>query len=327
MMRPLHNMMHLHQGLMRLHQILPLLVLVGCGDAASHCRDDSECPGSVCVNGTCRMLAGAPDLAMMQLSDGGALPDLTPPSSPPTDAALALDALAASCSFNSDGVIQRSEAPILIGLGALYAVNPAGSTVPVNNTPTASGWDFSAAVANEAKVFDQILSPSGQWWSADFPTATYAEKLEDGQSILGVYLATADSIELLGLVSEQSGFQETELKYTTAIPVLKFPIAVNDHYTAESDISGLVNGIAFAGNDSYDITVDKRANTKVPAGTFDTLRLRINYKETVGFVDTTRVTYLHMTECYGAIARVRSQDNEPSNDFTQAAEYRRLATQ
>jgi hypothetical protein len=337
--------------MMRLHQILrasgspqarrsasprlrlgsPILLaaaLAGCSaDSSFHCRSDNDCGGSLCVNGVCRPLAPAPDLSSGTMPDGAVAADLAQPITPPADGGLALDALAASCSFNSDGVIQRSEAPFLVGLGALYAVNPSGSTVPVNLTPAAAGWDFSAAVANESKIFDQILSPSGQWWSADFPSASYAEKLEDGQPILGVYRAAADRLELLGLVSEQSGFQKTELTYATPISILRFPISVGDHFTAGSDLSGTLDGFAFFGHDSYDITVDKRANTKVPAGSFDTLRLRINYTQTVGLVDTTRITYLHLTECYGAVARVRSQDNEPSNDFTQAVEYRRLATQ
>jgi hypothetical protein len=52
----------------------------------------------------------------------------------------------------------------------------------------------------------------------------------------------------------------------------------------------------------------------------------MNYAQTEGLYSVTRVTYLHMAECYGAVARIRSTDNESSNDFTQAAEYRRLAS-
>ncbi len=304
------------------------VLLAGCGtDAAQGCRDDSECPGQLCVNGSCRSVAN-PDLTL--IGDGGSQgqPDLAIKQTFSSDGGLALDALAASCSFNSDGVIQRSEEPFLVGLGALFAVNPAGSTVPVNETAVSGVWDFSAAVANETKVFDQIQSPSGQWWSKDFPTATYAETLEDGQTVLGVYRASSDKLELLGLVSEQSGAQQTELTYATPVALLQFPISVGDHFTSQSSLTGTFDGLpGFIAQDSYDVTVDVRGTTKVPAGSFDSLRIRVNYSETVDFVTTTRITYLHMAECYGAVARVRSQDNETSNNFTQAAEYRRLATQ
>ena len=302
------------------------LSISGCGGATHACRGDDECGDGVCVNGACRPLA-SPDLASaLPATDGGVI-DLAQPV-PAQDGALALDAIASACTFNSDGVIDRSEEPFLVGLGALFAVNPAGSTTPVNETASNGTWDFSAVVTNETKVFDQILSPSGQWWSSDFPDATYAEKLEDGQSILGVYRVTSDRLELLGLVSEQSGLQQTELTYSTPIPLLEFPIHKDDHFTAQSNLTGMLNGFpGFIAQDSYDITVDARGTTRVPAGSFDTLRIRMSYTQTVNFVPTTRITYLHLAECYGAVARVRSQDNETSTDFTQAAEYRRLATQ
>jgi hypothetical protein len=305
---------------------LAFLAAACSSNSGMSCRGDNDCPGQACINGICRpIVGGQPDLSMIAPGSDGGDVDMAKSPLPPMDGGLGLDALAASCTFNSDGVIQRSEAPFLVGLGALYAVNASGTTVPVSES--GSSWDFSSAVSNESKVFDQILSASGQWWSNDFPTATYAEILEDGQTTLGVYRASNDKLELLGLVSEQSGFQQTELTYSTPISILKFPISVGDHFTSESDITGTYQGIAFVGHDGYDVTVDKRGTTKVPAGSFDTLRIRLNYTQMVGFVTTTRITYLHLAECYGAVARVRSQDNESSNDFTQAAEYRRLATQ
>jgi hypothetical protein len=334
--------MRLHQKMMRTHQnTKPALVALaalavvalqaGCdGGVTQACRGDRDCASGVCVNGACRPLTGAPDLSAgddgAPAGGDGSTNDLRP-APLPDGANTNLDALAASCAFNNDGVITRAEAPFVIGLGALYAVNPAGSTVPVSTVPGASGWDYTAPVTNETKVFDQLLAPSGQWWSGDFPDATYAERLQDGQNVLGVYRVSADQLELLGLVSDTSGLQQTSLKYATAIPVLKFPLALNDHWSAESDLTGTLNGFLFTAHDNYDLTVDRRATTKVPAGTFDTLRVRINYKQTIGFSVTTKITYLHLAECYGAVARLRSQDNEPSNDFTQAAEYRRLATQ
>jgi hypothetical protein len=297
------------------------------GGSATLCRGDAECRGGVCVDGACRPLADALDLALPPDAglDGNQGGDLRPAPAPPDG--WSPDALAAMCSFNGDGILQRSEEPFLVGLGALFAVNPAGSTTPVSLTPQSNAWDFSAPVPNETKVFDQLASPAGQWWSADFPTATFAERLVDGQALLGVYRASADKLELLGLVSDQPGLQQTRLIYATPPALIEFPLAVGQQWSAESDISGTLDGVAFFGHDAYSMLVDQRGTTKVPAGSFDTLRLRINYRETYGLISVTRITYLHLAECYGAVARIRSQDNETANDFTQAVEYRRLATQ
>ena len=102
-------------------------------------------------------------------------------------------------------------------------------------------------------------------------------------------------------------------------------MSVGTTWTAESDVSGTASGFAFFAHEKYVFAVDKRGTTRTPAGSFDTLRLQMSYSQLYGALTTTRITYLHLAECYGAVARVRSKDNESSADFTQAAEYRRLA--
>ncbi len=303
-----------------------LAALVGAGcDESTGCRSDSECPGGACVVGMCRPLpdlgggadaAGMPDLAMGQF-DAGASNDLA-----------GNDAVAPICNTNGDGVIEASEAPFIVGLGALYVVNPPNSTVTVDLTAKAGAWDFTAPVPGEQKVFDQLLPAGGQWWTADFPGATHAQKLADGQPLYGVYRATPAALKLLGIVSDTGGLQKTELTYATPIDVIRFPLKQGDTWTQTSGVSGFAQGVAVVGaTDTYTFTVDARGTTKTPAGQFDTLRLRFDYKEVYGFAVTTRITYLHLAECFGAVARIRSQDGEQKADFTQAAEYRRLATQ
>jgi hypothetical protein len=295
------------------------LALGGCHDDKSGCRIAEDCPvGDACVVGQCRPLAGA-DLS-------GAVADLGAADfATPIPDGWNPDALSASCTFNGDGTITRAEESFLVGLGALFAVNAPNTTVPVNNVAQSGTWDFSAAVSSEAKQFDQLVSPSGQWWASNFPTATYGERIDDGQQAYGVFRVDADKLVMLGVVSDQSGVSQTELTYATPIVVLQFPMSVGTTWTSESDVSGQASGIAFFAHEKYIFTVGERGMTKVPAATFDTLRLKMAYTQTYGALVTTRITYLHMAECYGAVARIRSQDNETSADFTTAAEYRRLA--
>ncbi len=299
-----------------------VLALSGCNgkSAAGGCRGDEDCAaGQACIVGQCRALANA-DLS-------GAVADLGAPAdfTTPIPDGWNPDALASMCTFNNDGTITRSEEQFTVGLGALFAVNAPGTTVPVNNVPQNNTWDFSAPVSSERKQFDQLVSPNGQWWAADFPTATYGERIDDGQQAYGIFRVGSDKLEMLGVVSDQNGTTKTELTYATPIVVLQFPMSVGTSWTSESDVSGLASGIGFFAHEKYLFTVDKRGMTKVPAATFDTLRLKMSYTQTYGALVTTRITYLHLAECYGAVARIRSQDNEQSADFTQAAEYRRLA--
>ena len=297
-----------------------IMALAGCGGEKSGCNVDDDCVvGDVCVNGQCRALAGA-DLSGV-VGDLGAGGDLATPIPDGWNP----DALTASCSFNGDGTITRSEEAFTVGLGGLFAGNAPNTTVPVNNVAQSGTWDFSSPVSGEAKQFDQLVDPSGQWWAGDFPTATYGERIDDGQQAYGVFRVGTDKLEMLGVVSEQNTFQRTELTYSTPIVVLQFPMMVGTTWTSESDVSGTASGIAFFAHEKYVFSVGERGMTKVPAATFDTLRLKMSYTQTYGALVTTRITYLHLAECYGAVARVRSKDNETSADFTQAAEYRRLA--
>ncbi|HXU72521.1 MAG TPA: hypothetical protein VN947_24530 [Polyangia bacterium] len=296
------------------------LVLAGCGGDKSGCRVDDDCAvGDVCVVGECRPLAGA-DLSGV-VGDMGAAVDLATPIPDGWNP----DALTATCTFNGDGTITRAEETFIVGLGALFAVNAPSTTVPVDNVAHSGVWDFSDPVSGEAKQFDQLVDPSGQWWGADYPTATYGERIDDGQQAYGVFRVGADKLEMLGVVSDQNGFNRTELTYTTPIVVLQFPLSVGTTWTSESDVSGTASGVAFFAHEKYVFSVGERGMTKVPAATFDTLRIKMSYTQTYGALVTTRITYLHMAECYGAVARVRSQDDETSANFTTAAEYRRLA--
>ncbi len=294
------------------------LALGGCNADKAGCRIDDDCAvGDACVAGECRPLASA-DMSGAAVDLGGLdfatpIPDGWNP-----------DALAASCTFNGDGIITSSEEQFIVGLGALFAVNAPNTTVPVNNVAQNGTWDFSAPVSSEMKQFDQLVDPAGQWWGADFSTATYGERIDDGEQVYGVFRVSADKLEMLGVVSDENGATKTELTYATPIVVLQFPLSVGTTWTSQSDVSGLADGIAFFAHESYAFDVDSRGMTKVPAATFDTLRLKMSLTRT-GEEATTQITYLHMAECYGAVARIRSQDNETSADFTTAAEYRRLA--
>jgi hypothetical protein len=309
------------RGLARALGLAAGLALVGCQSGETGCRESSECDGGVCVAGQCRPIVDS------DLAAADALGPVTDGAPAPNDGGLG-DAIAPLCSGNGDGVIARGEEPFLVGLGTLFAVNPSGQTVSVSLAESAGGWDYSTPVSGEQKDFDQLLAPAGRWWATDFSSATYAEILEDGQSLYGVYQVTDSALKLQGIVSANSGVGQTELTYATAIDTLRFPLKLGDTWTQTAAVSGWAEGVFVpAASDTYTFTVDARGTVKVPAGSFDTLRVRVDYSETVGLVTTTRITYLYIAECFGTVARIRSRDDEPSANFTTAAEYRRLATQ
>ena len=100
-------------------------------------------------------------------------------------------------------------------------------------SPHSGVWDFSRAGLRRAKQFDQLVDPSGQWWAADFPTATYGERIDDGQSALRRLPRQRRQARAARRRQRSGRPQQTELTYTTPIVVLQFPLAVGDHWTSE----------------------------------------------------------------------------------------------
>ena len=83
----------------------------------------------------------------------------------------------------------------------------------------------------------------------------------------------------------------------------------------------------YAGLDTYKISIDARGTAVLPFLSFDnTMRVHVDLTQTVpGGVSISRIQYLFFHECYGELGRMVSVINEPTEVFSNAAEFRRLA--
>lgn len=301
-------------------------LLPGCDSGKKSCRVDSECgAGLACANGTC-VPRGDVDMAVKQQAPQDLAGDDLALPGPPDG--FSADAFTAGCNFNGDGTIERSEIPAMPGLGGFFDVNPANSTTTVQVEPVNGVWDFSQVGATDEKIYEGLDAPSGQWWAADFPTASYSDLVDEGSQTYGVYQITDTQLLLLGLVSRSADYPETEYTYATPIVVLQFPFKKGDTWTTTSTASGWADGIYinpfYPAVETWKTTVDEAGTVKTPLATFQALRLRVDYTQDYG-TETTRIIYVWVAECYGAVARIQSQDGETNADFTTAAEYRRIA--
>ena len=300
--------------------LLALPGLSGCSGPAG-CRVDVECGGGlVCADGQCLPSRGQSD-ASSEL-DSGPRADMAQPGAPD---GFSADALTNGCPFNMDGIIQRAEIPAMPGLGGFFEATQTGTTATVDVKKHSGTWDFSAVGASDEKVFDGLTSPTGAWWATSFPDASYAQLLDASSGLLGVYKIEDTRLRLLGAVSATSGFGSTNVKYDPPIDVLRFPLSSTSTWTVSTTLSGTASGIGFYATETWGFKVDDSGTVKTPAATFPSLRLRVDYEQVYGFSVSTRISYLFITECYGTIARIRSNSGETSGDFTQASEYRRLA--
>lgn len=281
---------------------------VGCGDSGgAPCARDEECASAFCkADGTC---------APVEV-DGG------------VDADAPIDTPSGVCSPDHDGMITQAELPLMAGKMATFrvATNATFQTAGMAAPMGARRWDLTAQLSNDVDRPLALLSPTGTWWQASFPTATYASTLAAGSDLLGVFRVDATSVVLLGVVSPDAGSFRTELAYDPPAKILTLPVTAAATWTTTSTISGTAQGAIVAYTEKYDTVVDQTGTMKTPYGEFPVLRTATDLTRTSGFSTLlTRRSFAWIAECFGSVATVSSQDFESSSEFDDPAEVRRLA--
>ena len=232
------------------------------------------------------------------------------------------------CRPNQDGVITRQEVPLRAGLSATYSVATDVASVSTAGSDNGDGtrtWDLSGVIPGEARVIVEARDPKGQWFSTDFPQATYMTQLSQSSALLGLFEITQEELRLLGVASPESGFYETNVEYDPAVRTLAFPLEVGKSWEDSASVTGKFNGAFVSYSEEYSSQVDARGTLKTPYGDFEVLRVRVELERTVGFLTTRTRSYLFVSECFGTVGTIVSEDDEDEVEFTSAAEVRRLA--
>lgn len=294
------------------------------------CRVGADCATGVCGDDGQCVREGTPGL------DAGVTADSPSSSDGATDGPTG-DSSIQGCVPNKDGTITAAEVPIAAGLHATYKIATNANVSTAGDTSGDAGgkrtWDFSAALTDDQSVIVETQSLTGKWYETKFPGATYASKLSRDKDLVGVFETSPGALLLRGVVSPtQGGASGTDLKYSPAVSVLKFPLTMGSTWVTDATASGTAAGVdlTFAPTtEKYDSKVDAAGELKTPLGTFDVLRVSILLTRKVlafGVYTTTTVrSFAFVTECYGTVATVTSADNETNEEFTMAKEIRRIA--
>ena len=302
-----------------------VLVPIGCSAAPEpQCHAGADCVSGVCLgSGTCAPLSPG--------QDGGAEAD---DDAEPEESSSGQDAAAEElpdstpsvCSPNHDGQITRQETPLDAGLHATFKI---ATNAAVNTAGTDTGgvrtWDFSADLPGDHLSLIELQDLQGAWFAPKFPSASYASRLSDTQDLLGVFQLTDSQLLLLGVVSSTGGVSRTELVYDPPVVTLSFPLQQAATWTTDAKVTGLAMGIVSAYSEKYESQVDAAGELIAPYGTFPVLRIQTLLTRTVNMVPGTMRTFLFVTECFGTVASVSSNANEPQVEFTTASELKRLA--
>lgn len=238
-----------------------------------------------------------------------------------------------SCLPNLDGKIDANELAPAIGVTANYITSPANQTRPVDlvggQQDGKTTWTFNQTDP-DAKLAAIVAVPlKGKWYEssfADLPDA-FVIPVDAGDTSEGVYTHDSVSFALHGVASTQDGANKTLLVYTTPIALYQFPLTVGLNYTVTGEITnGTFQGLPFAGRTTYEVKVTAAGEVLLPQYDIQQalkVTTKITNEPSAGITTITRQTSF-LTECIGEVVRATSQLGEPNEDFTTAAEIRRL---
>lgn len=239
-----------------------------------------------------------------------------------------------TCVPNLDDRIDASELQAALGVPASFLVSPPGEkrTVDLVGTADASGapiWDFSQDFASDQQATIEASSLDGKWYKSSFPDGEFAAPADAAGTILAVYHHSEEALFLLGLASteEKPAQGQTLLVYDTPIALYRFPIVAGKTWIVSGQVkNGMAFGLPYSGKDTYEVTVGASGTLNLFDYIFKQvhrIKLHVVQEPAVGKSSSTRQTQF-LFECFGEVARATSAPDEDKDDFTQAAEVRRI---
>ncbi len=270
---------------------------------------------------------------VLLLAAPGCAPDIAAALAPNEPA----DAGAYTCLPNLDGVIDFSELQPTLNTPVDYDVSPPGvtRTVDLATQVDASGnnfWDFSQSFASDVTVTIAASPLNSRWYQASFPSGQWSAPLDVADTLEGVYSTDSQAIYLLGAASttESPSTGKTLLVYGEPVAIYRFPLQVGSVWVSTGTVQGgMINGLPYDGTDTYAVADDATGEMNLPAYVFTQVhRVRTTVTQTpsAGKTQVTQQTSF-LFECFGEIVRATSELNETNENFTTAAEVRRLASQ
>jgi hypothetical protein len=238
------------------------------------------------------------------------------------------------CVPNLDGQIDADELQAAIGVAANYLVSPKGEERAVDVVGTVDGsgkrvWDWSANAPSDQLAQLTASSLSGKWYAASFPGGQFVAPLDAAHSLESVYVHDDQALWLLGYASTEQApaAGKTLVVYQQPVALYRFPVQVGGQWVSVGTVqNATVYGLPYAGRDTYEVSVDAAGTMHLPDVTFSQAlrtRTKVTQEPAVG-TSVVRRQVSFLFECFGEVARAQSRDNETADDFTTAAEVRRL---
>ena len=263
-----------------------------------------------------------------------ALAGCADPISYPTPDAGTDAGSAFTCLPNLDGKIDASELSAVLGISVNYVDSPAGEirTVDVAGQTDGNGnhtWDFSQSFADDILLTIAAQPLSGKWYQGSFPSGQWAAQLDQGDTTEGIYSADGQALYLQGVASvDSTPATKTLIVYNPPVALYRFPLAPGSAWTSTGTVmGGYLKGLPYAGVDTYAVTDDAVGEVGLHDYIFTQahrVRTTVTLSPSAGQTQVSRQVAF-VFECFGEVVHVASQPGETSDNFTMAAEVRRLS--
>jgi hypothetical protein len=242
---------------------------------------------------------------------------------------------ALACVPDLDGRIDGAELPVVVDVPLAFLVSPAGEERAIDVAGRVDGdgrrvWDLSAGAGGDQLARVAASAVESRWYADSFPGGELALPVDAAGRTEGVYVQDDAAIWLLGLASAEMDPPEgrTLLVYDEPVAVYRFPIEPGAEHVAVGETrDATLRGLPYAGRDVYEVRVDAVGRLELPDLGFDQahrVRTRVTVEPAAG-APTSRRQVSWLFECFGEVARATSRADEPAEDFTTAAELRRLS--
>ena len=167
---------------------------------------------------------------------------------------------------------------------------------------------------------------AGQWFADEFPADSIIVPLSAAGDSFAVLRSTESAVSLLGIASVAQDY--TLLQYQSPIDLYRFPLRVGDTWESRSAVTGTLAAVPYNGTDTYEILVASHDTVSLPHLRFtDALRVHTAITSDSGAagVVVSRQQISLLSECFGEITRVVSQDGDTAPNMTTAAELWRFS--
>lgn len=240
-----------------------------------------------------------------------------------------------TCVPTLDGTITAAQLQPALDMPVTYLVSAPGMTETVNLAGSTGSdgqlvWDFSESYATDQAFTIAASSVSGKWYQGSFPAGQWVAPIDAEDTLEGVYSYDTEGIYLLGLAStEQSpSTGQTLVVYDAPVAIYRLPLVAGASWTSVGTTSGAtISGLPFTGTDTYQVIDDAVGEMDLHDLVFTQAhRVRTTVTQAAAGSNQSLVTrqVSFMFQCFGEIVRVTSLPNETQENFTTAAQVRRL---